>query len=197
MFHVLPRKSWADDRVCCLICRNRNWFLLYQRRGKAAVPLLPQGHWELRVNEMMRQQFGCGPRQTWRDGDLLPGEMAIFYQERSKKEETPFILLWSTPWMVEKLTALGHQSTVSVDSTFGTNMYEVRGVKPFYSFVKANHDISELWNANAYVYPEVFPGIPINLCLWHVRRAMLMQLHSHVRSAYHVYSIQGEIVPGD
>ncbi|KAL3684615.1 hypothetical protein R1sor_002637 [Riccia sorocarpa] len=31
---------------------------------------------------------------------------------------------------------------------------------------------------------EVFPEVPVNLCLWHVRRAWLKKLYSHVKDPF-------------
>ncbi|KAL3681145.1 hypothetical protein R1sor_024101 [Riccia sorocarpa] len=40
---------------------------------------------------------------------------------------------------------------------------------------------------------EVFPGVPVNLCLWHVRRAWIKKLHSHVKDPFAKAAMNGDL----
>ncbi|KAL3699913.1 hypothetical protein R1sor_017935 [Riccia sorocarpa] len=40
---------------------------------------------------------------------------------------------------------------------------------------------------------EVFPGVPVNLCLWHVRRAWIKKLHSLVKDPFAKALMNGEL----
>ncbi|KAL3691667.1 hypothetical protein R1sor_005318 [Riccia sorocarpa] len=40
---------------------------------------------------------------------------------------------------------------------------------------------------------EVFPDVPVNLCLWHVRRAWIKKLHSVVKDPFDKAAINGEL----
>ncbi|KAL3678483.1 hypothetical protein R1sor_021439 [Riccia sorocarpa] len=74
----------------------------------------------------------------------LNSEKVVLYQERSQNESRPFLLAWQTEWMVGKLATLGHESTVSIDATFGTNKYEFQLVT-MVCFDAFQNDIPCLW----------------------------------------------------
>lgn len=52
----------------------------------------------------------------------------LFYQppDTSVTPHLPFILVFATEWMLERMATLGHRNAVAMDGTFGTNKYGVR-----------------------------------------------------------------------
>ncbi|KAL3701153.1 hypothetical protein R1sor_019175 [Riccia sorocarpa] len=165
-------------------------------------------------------------------------EKIIFYQERKPEENQPFICVWATPWMISKLSVLGHESVVSMDATFGTNCYEYllftllcfdefqNGVPCVWALMERgktedlvqvlsavktkveSHRVSSgiqppEWRPTCWLVddaPEeyaslnnVFPDIPVNLCLFHVRRAWIKQLHAKVKDPFKKAEINKEL----
>ncbi|CAM6086863.1 unnamed protein product [Calypogeia fissa] len=80
---------------------------------------------------MMRHNFSSDDAtatKIWVDNN--PDEV-LFYQEKIKSIDQPFMLMWATPWQQKKMVRLRHGNAVAMDATFGTNQYAY----PFYTFV--------------------------------------------------------------
>ena len=66
-----------------------------------------------------------------REARLKKDRHVLFYQVHRRvesgsiSEKQPFILVFATDWMLQNMASMGHGAAVSMDATFGTNMYSV------------------------------------------------------------------------
>ncbi|KAL3679035.1 hypothetical protein R1sor_021991 [Riccia sorocarpa] len=129
-------------------------------------------------------------------------EKILMYQIPSKKARRPFLLAWQTDWMLGKLATLGHGSNVSMDATFGINKHGEMKEKVNTYLTQTLQTVGE-WRPSCFLTDdaeeenvalnEVFPGVPVNLCLWHVRRAWIKKLHSLVKDPFAKALMNGEL----